>query len=251
MRKLNSNGFTVVEGLIVFIILVLVGVVGLIAYGQISSKDKLTKDSVTSEHLDKAKSQLAHYVTENKTIPASINVQNDVTFSQKDNQTAELCASFTLPRGGVNDGGVNPVEVLQGYFFSKDKTHNVYRDNVDFYQHSAGRNCYEISYAPINTAYEDKYKNDDKNWKVCDSFRQYEGRYTGQTIKGFHIGGSITTDPGNGDSNLVLADDVDAYDKSCTKIPVSDLGVGNKVELYIESFDHTKAQFVKAIKKTD
>ena len=93
--------------------------------------------------------------------------------------------------------------------------------------------------------------NDDKNWKVCDSFRQYEGRYTGQTIKGFHIGGSITTDPGNGDSNLVLADDVDVYDKSCTKIPVSDLGVGNKVELYIESFDHTKAQFVKAIKKTD
>lgn len=246
----NQKGFTIVEALIVFIILTVTLLVVLTAFGQISSRDKIAKDAGKTEILDKAKKEIGERVSVDKTIPDSVTTENEISYVRKDNQTAELCATFVLPRNGTTDTGANPIDVFKSYFSVKNTVHQIYRDNVDFAKHSAGRNCYVISYAPINVAYEDQYKGDDKNWSVCDSYRQYESRYTGQTIKGFTVGGPITTNPGGNGANIVLADDVDAYDESCTKIPVSDLDVGDKVELYIETFDHTQTQFVKAIKKT-
>lgn len=251
MKKLNSHGFTIVEGLIVLLVILVMATVSLLAFGQITSKDKQSKDAVTTENLDKDRQELSKYVTESKTIPTYLDTEQDVSYTRKDNQTAELCASFELPRSGSEDKGTTPIDVFKAYFLSGDEVHMVYRDNVDFAKHSAGRNCYEISYTPINAAYEDRFKGDKKNWQVCDSLRQYVSRYTGQTIKGFTIGGPITTNPGGSGANIVLADDVDAYDETCTKIPVSNLDVGDKVELYIETFDHTQTQFVKAIKKTN
>lgn len=246
----DQKGFTIVEALVVFVVLAVTVLVALTAFGQISSKDKIAKDAEKTESLNKAKQELGERVSVDKTIPESVTTENEISYARKDNQTAELCATFELPRSGSSDSGANPIDVFKSYFSVRDTVHQVYRDDVDFAQHSAGRNCYVISYAPINVAYEDRYKGDDKNWAVCDSYRQYESRYTGQTVKGFTIGGPITTNPGGNGASIVLAGDVDAYDENCTKIPVSDLEVGDKVELYIETFDHTQTQFVKAIKKT-
>ena len=226
--------------------------IGIFAFGRISAGSKVNADSTTVENLEKARLQLAAAVTESKTIPDSVTTTEGVSYERKDNQTAELCASFGVPRGGKNDNFVSPVDAFNMLFSAKTTTSKVYRDDVDFAKHSKGRNCFEISYAPINDAYQEQYRNTKKNWTVCDSLRQYVAKFTGQTIKGFTIGGPLTTSPGMGGGNGVLGQDVDAYDATCKKIPVSSLKVGDKVEIYFEDGPKNGGEqvyFVKALKK--
>lgn len=244
----NEKGFTVVEAVIVVLIVGLIIVIGGYAFGRISNQRSVADDAVTSENLEKTRTRLATFVTASKTIPKDLKTEKAISYRRIDNQTAELCGSFAAPRSGQGDTSFSPADFFRKYFDATSSTHSVYRDDVDFYNHSTGRNCYEISYAPINVAYEDRFRGDDKNWKVCDSLRQYEGRYTGQTIGGFVMGGPLTVGASDG-RNIVMADDVDAFDENCVKIPVSDLKVGDKAEIYIETFDHTSTEFVKAIKK--
>lgn len=244
----REDGFTVVEGLILTVVLLTIGLVGLIVFGQVNSKEKQAEDATRTEFLTRAKQELNNEVKENKTIPTQLEYTNGINYSRKDNQTAELCASFKLPRNGSSDNNVSPIDVFKSYFMSGNSTQNIYRDNVDFAKHSAGRTCYLINYAPINSAYEERFKGDKKDWHVCDSLRQYDSRYIEQTIKGFKIGGPITVDASDGRS-IVLAEDIDAFDEACVKIPINKLNVGDKVELYIETYEHTDTQFVKAIKK--
>lgn len=247
--KLNTKGFTVIESFLVLLVLSLVVLIGGYAYSRISSQSQVAQDAITSENLEKTRTDLSSFVTKSKTIPKDMETEDAISYKRIDNQTAELCGSFAVPRSNQNDSSFSPADFFKKYFGAASKTHYIYRDDVDFYNHSTGRNCYKINYTPINTAYEDRFKGDDKNWQVCDSYRQYEGKYEGQTIQGFTIGGPITVGASDG-KNIVLAQDIDAYDENCVKIPVSDLQAGDKVQLFIETFNHTNTEFVKAIKKT-
>ena len=74
--------------------------IGIFAFGRISAGSKVNADSTTVENLEKARLQLAAAVTESKTIPDSVTTTEGVSYERKDNQTAELCASFGVPRGG-------------------------------------------------------------------------------------------------------------------------------------------------------
>ena len=249
----DEKGFTVVEAVIIVVVLVLLVTVGAYAFVRISSQSSVANDSTTSENLAKTRSNLVTFVTEGKAIPKDMVTEEAISYRRIDNQTAELCASFAAPRSSKTDSFFSPADFFKKYFGSASHAHKIYRDNVDFYKHGSGRNCYEIDYAPINVAYEDKYKGDDKNWQYCDAYRQYEGRFTGQTIKGFVIGGPFTTNPGTAGGRAVLGADVDAYDENCVKIPISDLKVGDKVEFGIEDGPTRGGEtvyFVKAIKKT-
>lgn len=248
----NQKGFTVVEVIIVVFVLFLTLGIGLFAFGRISASGKADTDAKVAESLEKARKQLATAVTESKTIPDSVTTVEGVSYSRKDNQTAELCASFAVPRSGKYDNFVSPVDSFKMLFSAKKTTIKAYRDDVDFAKHSKGRNCFEVSYAPINDAYQEQYRNTKKSWTVCDSLRQYTARFTGQTIKGFTIGGPITTNPGMGGGNGILGQDVDAYDTTCKKIPVSALKVGDRVEIYFEDGPKNggnQVYFVKALKK--
>ena len=251
--RLNQKGFTVVEAVIIIVAIGLLITVGGYVFGRISAQKSGANDAITSENLAKTRSRLVTSVTEGKAIPKDMVTEEAISYRRIDNQTAELCASFALPRSNKADSFFSPADFFKKYFGGSSQTHKIYRDNVDFYKHSSGRNCYEINYAPINVAYEDKYKGDDKNWQYCDAYRQYEGRFTGQTIKGFVIGGPFTTNPGTAGGRAVLGGDVDAYDENCVKIPISHLKVGDKVEFGFEEGPTRGGEtvyFVKAIKKT-
>jgi len=249
----SRKGFTVIEASILIVVSILIVLLAVAVYGQISSKAKIANDAVKSESLTKAKKELGARVSADRTIPDSVATDDGVSYARKDNQKAELCATFQLPRGGASDTGADIADVLMSYFSLTDTVHQIYRDNVDFAQHSAGRNCYVIDYAPINVAYEEKYHNDQRDGSVCDIYREYDGgRFTGQTIKGFFIGGSFTTNPGTAGGHAVLALDADAFDSTCKKIPLSALKVGDRVEMYIElgpKSGDDQTYFVKAIKK--
>jgi type II secretory pathway pseudopilin PulG len=248
----NQKGFGAVEVIIVLFVLLLVGVVGLFAYGRISARGKVAQDAETVENLEAARKLLSAAVTESKTIPDSLQTASGVSYQRKDNQTAQLCANFGAPRAASSDNFVSPTDVYRMFFNAKSSTYNVYRDNVDFAAHTNGRNCYVINYAPINDAYQEKYRGQKGAWSVCDAYRTYHARFTGQTIKGFVIGGPLTTSPGTAGGRAVLAQDIDAYDATCKKIPVSNLKVGDKVQMYIEDGPTSggeKVYFVKAIKK--
>lgn len=251
--KNSRNGFTIVEIVLVIFVIGLLVMVGTYVFGRTSSQKAMTEDAMVSEQLTKAHDELSRYVTEHKAIPTQLTTEGTLTYRWADNQTAELCATFAVPRSGRADSWMSPGDIYTKYFGSTSHTIKVYRDAVDFYDHKLGRNCYLIGYAPINVAYEDRYKGDDKNWQYCDAHRQYHGRFTGQTIRGFVIGGSFTTSPGTSGGRAVLASDVDAYDEACVKIPVSALKVGDRVEFGFEQGPTSNGEtvyFVKAIKKT-
>lgn len=251
--KRNQKGFTIVEVLIVIVVVILLLLVGGYVFSRASAQKSISNDAVTSENLEKTRSKLVTFVSEGKAIPQDMTTEEAVSYRRVDNQTAELCASFGAPRSGKDDSFFSPADFVNKYFGGASHQYDIYRDDVDFYRHGSGRNCYSINYTPINVAYEDAYKGDDKNWQYCDAYRQYEGRFTGQTIKGFIIGGSFTTNPGTAGGRAVLAADVDAYDENCVKIPISELKVGDKVEFAIENGPTNGGEtvyFVKAIKKT-
>lgn len=255
MKKLNSNGFALLEVIVITIVLAAFVGIGLLTYSRISaasgSVEQKAKDAIVIENLKIAQQSLAEFVTANKTIPSKLDVAEDVNYRRIDNQQAELCGTLLTANPG-GDTTLSFWDKLSGKASNIEGTHIGYRDDVDFSRHAKGRNCYQINYAPINEAYDKKYESEKKNHKVCDSLRQYHGKFTGQTIKGFFIGGSFTTNPGTAGGRAVLAQDVDAYDSSCKKIPVSDLKVGDKVEMYIEDGPingSERTYFVKAIKK--
>lgn len=251
--RINNKGFTAIEVIIVILIVGLLITLCTYSFGRISTQKAVSDDAVTSENLEKTRSKLVKAVTEGKAIPKDMVTEHAISYRRVDNQKAELCASFAAPRSGKNDSFLSPVDLYKKYFGSTSTTHEVYRDNLDFFKHGTGRNCYTINYAPINVAYEDKYKGDDKNWAYCDAYRQYDGKFTGQTIKGFVIGGPFTTNPGTAGGRAVLGADVDAYDENCVKIPISDLKVGDKVEFAVEKGPTNGGEtvyFVKVIQKT-
>lgn len=251
-RYKNQSGFAVTEVLVVVLVLILIVGISFFVFSRASSQDDISADAETSENLEKVRQKLSVFVTANKAIPVELEEEYGVTYSRKDNQTAELCASFRTVRDGEDDNTISPVDIYKGYFGVATNSVDVYRDDVDFYGHTKGRNCYVINYAPINVAYEEQYKNDSKNHQFCDAYRQYDGKFTSQTIQGFVIGGPFTSNPGTAGGRAVLGRDVDAYDEACVKIPISDLGVGDKVEFGFEKGpvnDGEITYFVKAIKK--
>jgi type II secretory pathway pseudopilin PulG len=255
MKKINANGFALTEVLVVLVVLIIVIGVGVLVFSRINAANGSTveraNDTEISESLKKTKQALSEFVTTNKTIPTTVDELSGVSYGRIDNQQAELCATFLTTQLGAS---VTPSfwDKLTGKASIVESTHEVYRDNVDFSRHAKGRNCYRINYAPINEAYDKKYEAQKKTHKVCDSYRQYHSKFTGQTIKGFFIGGSFTANPGAGGDRLVLAQDADAYDAACKKIPVSELKVGDKAELFVEDGPvngSERTYFVKAIKK--
>ena len=255
MKKLNNKGFALTEVIIAIVLLALISGAGAFTYFRINSTgstEELTKDKVIAENLEKARQELSDFVTENNTIPTAIDNISEVSYNRLDNQSAELCATFLSAKAGTNTS-FSFWDIITGKASRIDNTHKVYRDDVDFGKHAKGRNCYQINYAPINEAYRETYRDQKKNHMVCDSFRQYDGKFTGQTIEGFFIGGTFTATPASSDDQrLVLAQDADAFDSSCKKIPISELKVGDKVELFIEDGPVNgpeRTYFVKAIKK--
>ena len=251
MNSQKGFGFVGISIVIVGVSLFLS--IALYGFGRVSVQNDISTDAETSENMEAVRQRLSEFVTASKTIPISLKEEYGVTYARKDNQTAEMCATFGVSRGSKNDNFISPADIYNKYFGSGSETIYAYRDNVDFYSHKAGRTCYQISYDPINVAYEEQFRGDDKNWQYCDALRQYYGRFTGQTIQGFVIGGSFTTNPGTAGGRAILARDVDAYDESCVKIPVSDLKVGDKVEFGMEEGpinNGEKIYYVKAIKKT-
>lgn len=255
MKKLSTKGFAALEVFVVLVVLVIIIGVGLLVFSRMSAESVTpqdqAKDAALTEDLRKARQSLADFVTTNKTIPTSIPGVAEVSYSRVDNQTAELCATFLTAQAGA-DISVSFWDKLTGKDPKIENKHKAYRDQVNFDKHAQGRNCYQISYAPINDAYDAKYESQKKNHKVCDQVRQYHSKFTGQTIKGFFIGGSFTANPGAGGDRLVLAQDADAYDSACKKIPVSELKVGDKVEIFVEDGPVNGGErtfFVKAIKK--
>lgn len=249
----DQNGFAVVDTLSLLLIAIVLTFLIFTIWAQLGARQKASNDTIRAQSLTKARMELAEYATKQKTIPDSVQIENGITYLRKDNQKAELCATFEVPRNGANDRKTNAFEALQSVLSAQDsKIYDIYRDNADFDKHVAGRNCYVINYAPINEAYDEKYKGKKYNWNICDAYRGYASRFTGQTIKGFFIGGSFTTSPGTAGGRAVLAQDADAYDSSCRKIPISELKVGDKVEMYIEDGPkngNEMTYFVKAIKK--
>lgn len=232
--------------ILLFIFTLLLAIVYALGLG--ISRGQVANDAALAEKMTNAKKELGERVSVDKTIPDSVAQQNGVSYTRVDNQTAEICATFSLPRSGENDTFISPMDLIRGYLGAQATKHSVYRDNVTFTKHNAGRNCYAINYAPINVGYEGN-----GSGNVCDLKRPLNyRRYTGQKIKGFIIGGPLTTNPGGTDVQFVMARDVDAFDSSCKKIPVSALKVGDSVELYPEPGPNdgkNQIQFVKAIKK--
>lgn len=256
MKRISIKGFALVEVLVVIAVLVAIGGVGLLVFSRLNvqkaTPQEVAKDAVLSENLAKAKQTLGEKVTADKTIPQALGELAEVSYSRKDNQKAELCATFVTVNTGTDQSAPSFIHKLLGKKASVPNSHEIYRDNVDFTRHAKGRNCYTIDYAPINVAYDKKYASDKKNHKVCDSLRQYHSKYTGQTIRGFVIGGPFTASASDNNTHLVFAQDADAYEATCTKIPLSALKVGDKVELYVEDGPvngSERTYFVKAVKK--
>jgi hypothetical protein len=251
--KKNQSGFAIAEALLVLLVIVAIAAVGTFVAGQVGSKGKQTRDDLVVETLEKAKKEIGDKLGSDHALPDFKSYDYEVFYIARTNQKAEICATFSLPRNNKTDKLLSPVDLYRAYTKpSAASEHFVYRDDVDFAKHNVGRNCFVIDYAPINVAYEKQFEGKSYTWKVCDQLRGYSSRFTGQTIKGFFIGGSFTTNPGTAGGRAVLAQDADAYNDICQKIPISALKVGDVVEMYVEEGPkngNEQTYFVKAIKK--